>query len=406
MGISVIRSLIHFSAARFTIFYKLRTERYPVPDFNIDELTAALGMSTERAKKKLGTINILIAGLAGAGKSTLINAVFGEGVAEVGVGFSKTQEIQGYKVPNTPLTLYDTPGFEIRRSEQTIAAVNDCIRQKRTSSDHNEQIHIAWTCLLEQSHRIEPVHKTLLSLIRAYEMPSIVVITQALGDSEMEQKVRQLAVPRDEVVALLAVQKAIGGTLLPSYGVGDLIDSTYRLLPEAHRSAFIAAQRVRWDLKEAAVKKVINANAALGAGSALIPLPGGHSAALIVLQLTMIAEINQLIGLSLTDMATKELAAAIGGIMVAKVGGQQAFALGLSEALKFVPGLNFIGMALIGGPIGGAMTKAFGHVYYNTVVVYAKREQPLPSVDELMKQMSENFQANRNDYEAIVERPE
>ena len=217
---------------------------------------------------------------------------------------------------------------------------------------------------------------------------------------------QQFAVPHDEVVPVLALEKSIAGQLLPSSGVGDLIDSTLRLLPKAHQSAFISAQRARWDLKEAEIRKAINRSAALGAGSALLPIPGGHSMALIALQLTMIAEINVLLGLSLTDMASKELAAAIGGMMVAKVGGQQAFAMGVSEALKFFPGIGWVGAAMIGGPIGGATTKAFGHLYYNSVVGYAKREQSLPAVDDLMKQMSENFQAHRSVYEAIAKDPE
>ena len=377
-----------------------------MPDFNIDALTAAFSSATEKARKDLGSINILVTGLAGVGKSTLINSVFGENVAATGVGASQTQEIRGHKLPNSPLTLYDTPGFEISRSEQTVGAINDCIRQKRNSPDQDNQIHIAWTCILEQSHRIEPVHKTLLSLLRRYAVPSIVVITQTLGDLEMQEKVRELAIPHDEVVPVLALQKSIAGHLLPAEGVGNLIDSTLRLLPNAHRSAFISAQRARWDLKEAEIKKVINRTAALGGASALLPIPGGHSVALIALQLEMIAEINVLLGLALTDIASKELAGALAGVMVARVGGQQAFAMGISEALKFFPGIGWVGAAMIGGPIGAATTKAFGHLYYNSVVDYAKHEQPLPSVDDLLKRMNENFQAHRDGYEALAKEPE
>ena len=120
----------------------------------------------------------------------------------------------------------------------------------------------------------------------------------------------------------------------------------------------------------------------------------------------MIAQINVLLGLSLTDVASKELAGAVGGIMVAKFGGQQAFAMGISEALKFFPGIGWLGAAMIGGPIGGATTKVFGHLYYNSVVGYAKREQPLPSAEDLVKEMGQHFQADRSKYESIAKQPE
>ena len=43
------------------------------------------------------TANIIIAGITGAGKSTLINAVFGKDFAETGKGRPVTQEIREYQ---------------------------------------------------------------------------------------------------------------------------------------------------------------------------------------------------------------------------------------------------------------------------------------------------------------------
>ena len=37
-------------------------------------------------EEKLPTANIIVAGITGTGKSTLINAVFGENIAKTGVG--------------------------------------------------------------------------------------------------------------------------------------------------------------------------------------------------------------------------------------------------------------------------------------------------------------------------------
>ncbi|MBQ5546673.1 MAG: 50S ribosome-binding GTPase, partial [Acetobacter sp.] len=61
----------------------------------------------EQIKKK-HRANIFILGKTGVGKSSLINTVFGQEVAKVGEGKPVTQEIQEYRSPKYPLTIYDS----------------------------------------------------------------------------------------------------------------------------------------------------------------------------------------------------------------------------------------------------------------------------------------------------------
>ena len=368
---------------------------------DLDALNAVFDAANRKAIDKLGKINILVAGLAGVGKSTLINAVFGQSVAITGTGFSQTQKIEAHENPNSPLRIYDTRGFEIANSQATVGAVRDCIQRLRGSTDANDQIHITWTCVLEQSHRIEPVHQNLLSLIRSLSVPSIVVITQAFGEAEMEQKVRELAVPNDGVIPVLAEPKTLAGHTLPVRGVDELVQRSMHLVPQAHRAAFIAAQTACWDLKEVEIAKIINRNSMLAAGSALIPVPGGHSVALIGLQAALIAEINAILGISLKDEGSKEVAKGLFGILFAKMGGTLVF----TEAMKAVPVVGWFGAALIGGPIGGAATKAFGHLYYKTVSEYARRNLPLPPPEILAHDMERTYEARKGYFEALAREP-
>lgn len=61
-----------------------------------------------RAKEQ--KINLMITGATGCGKSSTINALFGEEVAKVGVGVDpETMEIEKYELGN--LTLWDSPGL-------------------------------------------------------------------------------------------------------------------------------------------------------------------------------------------------------------------------------------------------------------------------------------------------------
>lgn len=45
-------------------------------------------------------LNVMLAGRVGVGKSTLVNAIFGEQIAPTGVGRSITQSIQRYVQPH------------------------------------------------------------------------------------------------------------------------------------------------------------------------------------------------------------------------------------------------------------------------------------------------------------------
>ena len=52
-------------------------------------------------------------GRTGAGKSTLVNAIFGETVMPTGTGASVTGPLVEHRVAGAPLVLLDTPGLEL-----------------------------------------------------------------------------------------------------------------------------------------------------------------------------------------------------------------------------------------------------------------------------------------------------
>jgi uncharacterized protein (DUF697 family)/GTP-binding protein EngB required for normal cell division len=349
----------------------------------------------DEAASELGAVNVLVAGMTGVGKSSLINAVFGARVARTGIGRPVTRNVEEIRVPGMPLVIYDTRGFEIKESEETIAAVDKKLDELRRSTDEANQIHIAWLCILEQSHRVEEVHESFLKTVEKHAIPAVVVLTQAYGERAMLDTVARIAGPKNIVIPVMAQAKKIGGQLLKPYGVDFLVERTYQLLPEAQRAAFVAAQTAKWDLKEAAVRAAIK-RAVIEAG-ATAPIPG-HSAILIPIQLKMIAEINSVLGLSIRKSDDNDFIKGLIGIFLAQVGGKAAFGLAFSEALKLIPGLGWAGASVIGGGIAATITRIFGNVYFDSVQPYARQEAELPSQEELLSKMTVALREGKKDF--------
>ena len=74
----------------------------------------------KEATDKIGTVNVLIAGRTGVGKSTLINEIFQGRLAATGQGEPVTQETRRLTKKGLPLAIYDTRGLELKEYQQII----------------------------------------------------------------------------------------------------------------------------------------------------------------------------------------------------------------------------------------------------------------------------------------------
>ena len=94
----------------------------------------------KEAQKKLGRANIIITGKTGVGKSTLINSVFGQDLAKVGVGTPVTKNIQEYTKDGIPISLFDTRGLELGNYQEIAKELKDEIG-KRRGADPDKHSH-------------------------------------------------------------------------------------------------------------------------------------------------------------------------------------------------------------------------------------------------------------------------
>lgn len=68
-----------------------------VADFDAYKVAAAIMDKIKDEYKNLKTLNIMVMGKTGVGKSTLINSVFNEPIAKTGIGRPVTTGIKQYK---------------------------------------------------------------------------------------------------------------------------------------------------------------------------------------------------------------------------------------------------------------------------------------------------------------------
>ncbi len=82
-------------------------------EISVDKLAQEAINQINKKIKNLKHLNIIIVGKTGVGKSTLINSVFRENLAATGIGKPVTEEVRAISKPDFPLTIYDTPGFDL-----------------------------------------------------------------------------------------------------------------------------------------------------------------------------------------------------------------------------------------------------------------------------------------------------
>lgn len=141
--------------------------------------------------------NVLVIGNSGVGKSTLINAVVGDDVAEVFWGTtSGTKEIKAYENPTLPFRLIDTIGFEpdFFKKWKAIHAVKKWMHKGLRQKRNDANINVIWFCVSGTERKL--FTKTIESLLKATEtfksVPIIVVITKSYSVPEREENIQMV----------------------------------------------------------------------------------------------------------------------------------------------------------------------------------------------------------------------
>jgi GTP-binding protein EngB required for normal cell division len=188
--------------------------------------------------------NVLVLGMTGAGKSSLVNLAFGETVAVTGTGKPVTKGIDYYDSPRRGLGIFDSRGYELGAKAED-AYFNEIITfaTNPASGRIAQGVHLAWYCIPAESERMQSIDAKVIIKLQEAGVPLAVVITK----SDMLSLVKLAAFTREVQTAVgLGIPLFKATTKYPSdrSEVSQLCGWSTTALPEALRLAFARAQRV------------------------------------------------------------------------------------------------------------------------------------------------------------------
>ena len=347
--------------------------------------------------KNLKTLNIIVAGKTGVGKSTLINSVFREKLAETGMGKPVTDHMRKITKKGMPLAIYDTRGFELGKEVQIEVKkeVIDTISKGLATQDINKAIHCIWYCINTASNRVEPEEiewlKELSKDNQITQVPIIIVLKQSFSKKKADE-MRKMLLDENldvvQVIPVLAEDYDIDDEYVAkSYGLDVLIKVMGEALPDELMDTLQNVQIASLEEKKRYAQAAVATASLAAAGEGAAPIPFSDCALLIPTQLGMIASITVIFGFDVNKSI-------ITALLSSTIGAGGATLLGktvVSNILKLIPGAGTIAGGAISAGTAGVITAALGEAYIGVMELVFKGEM---SIDDIGTEKGKETMSN------------
>lgn len=339
-----------------------------------DKLTSCVENCLKGKLKKLKTLNIMVVGITGCGKSTLINNLFREQLADEGIGNAVTQHITKYCKPDLNLNIYDTPGFELGESRQKELLKG--ISKIHNPKDISQCIHCLLYCVKSEVQRFQNFEKDFIEKFSNHSdlknIPIIIVITQSFDthvSNEMKRYIESINLNVVGVIPVLAKERIINQNAYEAFGLEELVglikDNLPCILHETLNNAQTASIKHKRDCSIGVISGAVVAAAAAG-GS---PIPFTDAALLIPVEIAMLAGITAIYGINVSPEKILLI------LSCTLYNGAASFLVrtAVVNAIKCIPGIGTVIGGVISGTSAAFITGAIGATY-TTFIDYVIKE--------------------------------
>ena len=298
--------------------------------------------------RELGTVRIAIFGGTGVGKSTLINAVFGEDVAAAGVGEPVTKGVDKHVNAEGTLAIWDFQGFET--GDRPLKWLRKQVADNRHGT-RQDTFDVAWFAISAPSGRFDDGQGKLVRELDTLGIPVVLVLTQVhrRGDQvapahrELAASIEARDLPIVGRRVVLTMAKGDRFSDLPSHGLQDLLDLTYTAVPQGRLNALIASQRIDLRSKLRLARSWIAGASTFAGGVGFVPIPFADAGVLVPAQMALMARIAAIYNVPKAQ-ARKVIT---GATSLATAGGKYAAA----SLFKLVPGVGSVISASVASTI-------------------------------------------------------
>ena len=313
--------------------------------------------------------NVLVIGNSGVGKSTLINAVFGEERAETGWGTKgTTKELAIYTSDKIPFRIIDTLGFEpsFIKEIKAINAVKKWSKESAKEGHEDNHINVIWFCVEGTSSKLFP--KTLKDLSRATSIwetvPVIVVITKSYSVPDREKNIAMVnnafAKQKRYSKNLRKVIPVVASTFVLNEnayaapeGITELIDATNDLMPEGIKAGEKDIAEFKLNRKRALANGLIGMSTTAAVVVGAVPISFPDAIILTPIEITLVNALAQIYGISKNEDSKQFLHS------IVEVGAVSLAAKSAISLLKSIPGIN-LGASVLNAIIAGSIVATLG----------------------------------------------
>jgi uncharacterized protein (DUF697 family)/GTP-binding protein EngB required for normal cell division len=341
-------------------------DKFDFENFNYDDAFRIV-------QSEVSKPNILICGVTGIGKSTLIRDIFAMSEAEgpeIGnQGRARTTGVHPYSPAGATMTLYDSQGYEIGTDEhkymkEVLKVIDDKI--KMHPDEMQEHIHEVWYCVSAANNRFFEADEKMIRKIRQkYKIPVMVILTKV--DCVDEDGIIYLKkailekLPDISIFTYACDEKTADWdeeTRKKYVQKDEIIEWALEHLDQSLRAGFIPAVKKSLEVKRNYIaRKVIPKYAGLAwatvAATSIISVPFTDSVPLMALQVKMSYEIIKGYGIRTEG---QQIAANLVGTSAVSVFGRSL----ASSLIRVIPVAGGIVNATVNTTVAASVTAVLG----------------------------------------------